>query len=201
MEQVITDINQLDPDGRYSYADYLKWQLEEYVELFRGKVMRMSPAPRTQHQQLAGRIFSDIHQYLRRKPCQVFIAPFDVRLPKKGSDNNAVYTVVQPDICIICDPKKLDEKGCVGAPDTIIEILSPGNFNRDVIEKFNLYEEHGIPEYWIVAPGLKSITTYRLSAEDRYESAGEYAEPGGIPVHSLPEFTLKWEDIFEDYFA
>ncbi len=198
MEPIITDINQLDLNKRYSYADYLKWQFEEYVELFRGKIMRMSPAPRTKHQLIAGNIFSPIHHHLRRKSCQVFIAPFDVRLPRKEESQKAIYTVVQPDICIICDPQKLDEKGCLGAPDTIIEVLSPGNFTRDMREKFALYEEHGVPEYWIVAPGLKSVATFRLNAEGRYDSAGEYAGPGEIPLQSLPGFALQWEEIFEE---
>lgn len=196
--ETITDISQLDLNKRYSYADYLKWQLQECVELFRGKIMRMSPAPRTSHQQIAGNIFSPIHQYLRRKSCSVFIAPFDVRFPKEGPQSKAIYTVVQPDICITCDPEKLDEKGCIGPPDTIMEVLSPGNINRDVKEKFALYEAFGVPEYWIVAPGERTVVVHLLNAQGVYELQGEYSAPGPISVHSLPGFELQWEEIFEN---
>lgn len=197
--ELITDINQLDPNGTYSYADYLRWHFEEYVELFRGKIMRRSHGPLRLHQMVVGNIFNGIKNYLRYRECQVYIAPFDVRLPRKdASEDAAIYTVVQPDICIICDPAKLDEKGCVGAPDTVIEILSQGNINRDVKQKYALYEEHGIPEYWIVAPGEKTITVYCLNDTGRYELSGEYAEPGQVPVRSLPGFFLDWQEIFEE---
>src|SRR2546429_3050189 len=111
----ITNINQLDLQKTYTYADYLQWRFEEYVELFRGKVMRMSPAPLRQHQDIAGNIFQPIKSYLRKKDCKVYIAPFDVRLPKKGNTSDeAIYTVVQPDVCVICDTAKLDKRGCIG---------------------------------------------------------------------------------------
>lgn len=196
----ITDINQLDPQGTYTYADYLQWRFEEYVELFRGKVMRMSPAPLRQHQIIAGRIFAPIERYLRKKPCDVYIAPFDVRLPKAKTEvgDKQIYTVVQPDVCIICDPAKLDRRGCIGAPDTIIEILSAGNLDRDLKKKFDLYQEHGVKEYWIVGPGLQSVTIYTLNEAGLYQLAGEYSEPGPIPMQSLPGFSLLWEDIFEE---
>lgn len=195
----ITHIDQLDLQGTYSYADYLHWKLEEYVELFRGKVMRMSPAPLRDHQRIAGRMFSDIEQYLRRKTCEVYIAPFDVRLPKKGNvADESVYTVVQPDLCIICDPLKLDRRGCIGAPDTMIEIVSRGNVDRDLKQKFDLYEEHGVPEYWIVTPGIQNITVYLLNAQKKYQLQGEYDARGAIPFQSLPGFSLQWEDIFDE---
>jgi Uma2 family endonuclease len=192
----ITDINELDVNGTYTYADYLTWRFDEYVELFRGRIKRMSPAPKRLHQRIAGRIFSEIETFLRRKPCNVYIAPFDVRLPRKGETE--IYTVVQPDICIICDPAKLDEQGCIGAPDTVIEVLSKGNVDRDINEKFSLYEESGVPEYWIVSPGEKTITCYRLDENGQYKLSGEYADPGEIPVASLPSFSMQWEIIFED---
>ena len=196
---IITDINQLDMDGTYTYADYMKWRFDEYVELFRGKVMRISPAPLRQHQLLALRISSRLEQFLRRKKCQVYIAPFDVRFPKKNiTTDEAIYTVVQPDVCIICDPEKLDRRGCIGAPDTIIEILSQGNVNRDIKQKFDLYQEHGVREYWIIAPGERTISVYHLNAAGAYELSGEYADPGPVPVLSLPDFSLEWSDIFED---
>lgn len=192
----ITDINELDLNGTYTYADYLTWRFDEYVELFRGRIKRMSPAPKRLHQRIAGQIFTEINVFLRRKPCNVYIAPFDVRLPKK--DSTEIYTVVQPDVCIVCDPAKLDEQGCVGTPDTVIEVLSKGNVDRDINEKFSLYEESGVPEYWIVSPGEKTITCYKLDEYNRYKLNGEYADPGPVPVASLPGFSLLWETVFED---
>ena len=198
--ETITDINQLDPDGTYTYADYLKWKMDEYVELFRGKIRRMSPAPLRQHQWIAGNIFNLIKNELKRKPCKVYIAPFDVRLPKKeGIEDGKIYTVVQPDVCIICDPAKLDYRGCVGAPDTIIEILSRKNMDRDVREKFALYEEHGVKEYWIVNPGVRNVTTYLLNTAGKYELSGDYGDEGDqIPVASISGFSLSWDEIFEE---
>lgn len=192
----ITDINELDPNGTYTYSDYLTWRFDEYVELFRGRIRRMSPAPKRLHQRIAGRIHGQLEPYLHKGPCHVYIAPFDVRLPKPGIAE--VYTVVQPDVCIICDMNKLDDAGCLGAPDTIIEVLSKGNVTRDVREKFTLYEESGVREYWIVTPGEKTISCFLLDAEGRYQSSGEYADPGPIPVASLPGFTILWETVFED---
>lgn len=194
--KLVTDINELDPNAIYTYADYLTWRFEEYVELFRGRLRRMSPAPKRKHQDIAGNIFSELKSFLRRKRCKVYIAPFDVRLPKTGLQD--VYTVVQPDVCIVCDQGKLDEAGCLGAPDTIIEVLSKGNVDRDINEKFSLYEESGVPEYWIVSPGEKTVACYLLNADGQYKLSGEYADPGPIPVGSLPGYTMQWEDVFEE---
>ncbi len=114
--------------GRYTYADYLEWQLEEMVELIHGKVFRSAAAaPRRIHQKISGKVFAKIFNFLEGKSCEVYEAPFDVRLPIKSTRNEDVDTVVQPDICVICDKCKLDELGCIGPPDLIVEILSPGN--------------------------------------------------------------------------
>jgi Uma2 family endonuclease len=194
--KIVTDINELDLNGNYSYTDYLTWRFDEYVELFRGRIRRMSPAPKRLHQRIAGRIHTEIELFLRRKSCEVYIAPFDVRLP--NPDSVEVFTVVQPDVCIICDQSKLDEAGCIGAPDTIIEVLSKGNVDRDINEKFSLYEESGVPEYWIVSPGEKTITCYQLDETGRYKLSGEYSDAGSITVASLPGFSMQWETIFEE---
>lgn len=193
---VITDISQLDPNKTYTYADYLTWRLDEFVELIKGKVRLMSPAPRVVHQRLSTRFMGLIYQQLAGGECEVFHAPFDVRLARTSANGDTqVTTVVQPDICVVCDPARLDEKGCVGSPDWIIEILSPGNLARDTKEKFDLYEENEVPEYWIVSPGEKSITVYVLR-ESRYEVHGEYFEPGRIKCLTLPGVAMEWTDLF-----
>lgn len=194
---IVTDINELDLNGTYTYADYLNWRFSEMVELFKGKIARMSPAPILEHQRITGRIFSELERPFRRSACQVFVAPFDVRLPiKSGStDDGRIYTVVQPDVCVVCEASKLDKRGCIGAPDMVIEVLSPGNFNRDIKSKFALYEESGVKEYWIVSGGEKSVTVYLLDGE-KYQLAGEYADPGLIPVTVLPGFSIEWSEVF-----
>ncbi len=127
----------------------------------------------------------------------MYHAPFDVRLSKATPNGDAsIETVVQPDICVICDPQKLDERGCLGAPDWIIEILSPGNTARDTKEKFDLYEENGVQEYWMVTPEQKNVVIYLLK-DGRYQLLGEFYTPGLIPVTTLPELQMVWDEVFE----
>ena len=128
---MITSISQLDLNKKYTYADYLTWQFDEMVELIKGRIFRMSPAPKRLHQEFSGNVFSEFHNYLKIKPCKVYEAPFDVRLIKnKNKDNKQIETVVQPDICIICDLDKLDDYGCIGSPDLIVEIVSKASKKR-----------------------------------------------------------------------
>ena len=134
---MITDLSQLDPNGTYTYADYLKWQFEQSVELIKGKLYDMSPAPRAAHQRVAMRLLRDILNYFDERTCEVYTAPFDVRLPNPDYEpgyNNKVYTVVQPDICVICDPAKIDEYGCVG-PQTGLSRLPPLRRTRKISMK------------------------------------------------------------------
>ncbi|WP_201983033.1 Uma2 family endonuclease [Hymenobacter rubidus] len=193
---LITDLSQLDPTKTYTYADYLTWRSGEFVELIKGKLIRPVAGPSRMHQVYSGNIFSSLHTYLKGHPCQVYSAPFDVRLTTSGANGDEqILTVVQPDICVVCDRAKLDDRGCLGAPDWIVEILSPGNTARDTRSKFDLYEESGVLEYWIVFPGLKTVACYVLD-QNQYRLAAEYAAPGPIPVATLPGLALEWTDIF-----
>lgn len=161
---VITSLSQLDPAGVYSYADYLLWQFQERIELFKGKIFPMA-APSMYHQRFSRRISTPIDIYLTGKSCELFAAPFDVRLPdsqRKPKFDGDIYTVVQPDLCVICDATKLDKRGCLGAPDLMVEILSPGNITKEMDNKFRLYEEAGVREYWIVEPNDKFVLVYVL---------------------------------------
>ena len=133
---MITSLDQLDLNKTYSYADYLKWRFDERVELIKGKIFKMSPAPVRQHQRISGIFQGELYKFLDNKTCQVYSAPF-VRLTPRKSDKSAkIHTVVQPDICVICDSSKLDEQGGIGARDWIIEILSPGNSQKEMKNKF-----------------------------------------------------------------
>ena len=192
----ITDLSQLDVNKTYTYADYLTWKFEEFVEVIKGKLMRPMAGPSRMHQVYSGNVFGEIRQLLKSHPCQVYAAPFDVRLTTAGANGDEqILTVVQPDICVVCDRAKLDDRGCLGAPDWIVEIISPGNTARDTRTKFDLYEESGVLEYWIVFPGIKTVAVYVLD-QDQYQLSAEYAAPGPVPVHTLPGLALEWTEIF-----
>ena len=194
----ITQLSQLDPSQTYTYADYLSWQFTEFVELIKGRLLRPMAGPSPRHQQYSTNLVAEIRPFLKGKACRVYAAPFDVRLTTAGANGDEqVDTVVQPDICIVCDLAKIESRGCVGAPDWIIEIVSPGNTARDTRTKFDLYEESGVREYWIVFPGEKTVAAYGLQNE-RYQLLAEYAAPGPIPVATLPGLALEWADIFDD---
>jgi Uma2 family endonuclease len=197
---LITSLSQLDLNDTYSYADYLKWRFDERLELIKGKIFKMSPAPSMQHQQISRRLCRDFFGFFTEKqPCQVFDAPFDVRLYDKNKSlkaNKDIFTVVQPDICVICDKKKLDNRGCLGSPDLIIEILSLGNSKREMKTKFDLYQESGVREYWLVYPYEESVTKFILNDADKFEYAGQYANDDMISPTIFPNFTIDLKDIF-----
>jgi Uma2 family endonuclease len=188
---VITELSQLDPDGTYSYADYLTWQLQERVELLRGKIFKMSPAPSVRHQAVSSNLSGLFFNYFRHNDCRQFAAPFDVRLYKKKSEkaNQEIFTVVQPDLCVVCDAVKLkDNQSCNGAPDLVVEILSPGNTKREMKDKFELYEEAGVREYWLVHPLDESVQIYVLNEADHYiglQPATEVAQSSIFPELSV----------------
>jgi len=161
-----------DLSGVYNYADYQLWTFEGMVELIRGRIFKMAPAPSSKHQFLSGDLFGLLWNHLKGKSCQVVSAPFDVRL-SKYKDELLIDSVVQPDLCIICDQAKIDEKGCNGAPDMIVEILSPFSEEKDTKLKFNLYEENGVKEYWIVNPSAENIIAYDL-IDKKYVQRGLY---------------------------
>ncbi|GAB3940253.1 Uma2 family endonuclease [Spirosoma harenae] len=192
---MITDISLLDPKGTYTYADYLKWQFDESVELIQGKLYRMSPTPRRAHQLAVSHLLVDISNFFGNKSCEIYTAPFDVRLPVRNERKpDQLHTVVQPDICVICASSKLDDAGCLGAPDWIIEITSPRTTKNDFNEKFNLYEESGVREYWIVQPKEKTVSVYVLE-DGRYALVDVY-ESDEIPSCIFPELVISHERIF-----
>ncbi len=132
------------------------------VELIKGKVFKMAAAPKRRHQEILLKIASHLYYLLDNQTCKAFIAPFDVRLPVQSTKNEDIYTVVQPDICVVCDRSKLDDAGCIGAPDLIVEILSPGNNKKELQNKYEVYEESGVYEYWIFHPEEQTLLVYTL---------------------------------------
>ena len=193
----ITDISQLDLSKSYTYADYLSWRFTEYVELVKGRVMQKMSAPATAHQQASRNIAGELYRALKGQSCQFFPAPFDVRLLKAtGNGDSQITTVVQPDLCVVCDPAKIDKRGCLGAPDWVIEVISPKTARYDTTVKAALYAENGVREYWIVFPNEQIVQVFALQGED-YKLAGVYSEPGLVPSLVLPELALEWADVFE----
>jgi len=194
---MITDISQLDLDKKYSYADYLTWKFDEMVELIKGRISLMSPAPNRNHQAILGDLHWSLRKFFIKKPCEIYLSPFDVMLlnKKKSTINDEIFTVIQPDLCIVCDESKLDEQGCKGSPDLVIEILSPGNSKKEMGLKFDLYEENEIPEYWIVEPYHQSIQIFTLQNK-KYIGLRPFTTDDIIKSPLFPNLTFNVKDIF-----
>jgi len=162
----------LAPDERFAYRHYKTWPDSERWELIDGRAWAMSPAPLKRHQTLLGKLHLEFGNYLKGKPCKVFLAPFDVLLPSNDEADDEVDTVVQPDIVVYCDKSKLTRAGARGSPDIAVEILSPSTSKKDLSEKFSLYERHGVREYWVIDPGNQSVQVWRCTEKGRFD-AGE----------------------------
>ncbi|WGS85405.1 Uma2 family endonuclease [Methylomonas sp. UP202] len=198
----ITELSQLDPNGHYSYADYLSWSLNETIELIKGKISLMSPAPSLDHQRVSWQLNGLLFEYFRKKPCRAFAAPFDVRLYDRRKSvvaNQDIYTVVQPDLCVICDVEKLDPRGCLGAPDWIIEILSKGNSKKEIQTKFELYRESGVKEYWIVYPFEQAVHQFVLDEEqDQYRLLAMFSGEDTASPHVFPDCMVDLQEVFAE---
>ena len=184
-------------EEKYNYADYLTWTDEnERWEIIEGEAYMMSPAPRRKHQKISGKLFLEFGKYLEEKNCEVYSAPFDVRFGKNVNDED-IETVVQPDISVICDKNKLDDKGCIGAPDLIVEILSPSTASRDKIEKLNLYEKYEVKEYWIVEPLDETIMIFKLQKDGKYGRPDIYSvESEDIKVGIFEDLKINVGEVF-----
>ena len=178
------DTLNLDLNKRYSYADYLTWMDDVRRELYNGLVKLMTPAPSRKHQAISFNLSRLIGTFLVDKSCKAYHAPSDVRFPEKKSEtgNQQIYTVVQPDLYVVCDLSKLDDNGCLGSPDFIIEIVSAGNSKRDIHDKFEIYQRHGVSEYWIVNPNDENVTVFLLDEKGKYQFNGMFAGDDKIPV-------------------
>jgi Uma2 family endonuclease len=156
-------------ENGFNYGDYLLWPEEERWELIDGVPYNMTPAPSRRHQEILAALTASFYRFLEEQECRVYMAPFDVRLPEGKEREDKIRTVVQPDLVVVCDPGKLDDKGCIGAPDLVLEITSPSTARKDLKEKLALYERQGVREYWIVHPTDETVMVFRLNARSRYE--------------------------------
>ena len=189
----------LDESKRYTYANYLTWLDDQRRELINGFIHLMS-APNEIHARithLANWVMESIVRK-RKGKCRIYHAPFDVRLPiNNETADDRIYDVVQPDICVICDLSKLDEKGCLGAPDLIVEVLSPSTLKYDWNYKFNLYERAGVREYWIVDPKPKNVSVFLLQPDGRYDLGTIYECNQKAPVHIFEGLEIDLNELFE----
>ncbi len=197
-ESQITSLSDIDESLTYSYANYFSWLFDDRVELIKGKIFKMSPAPSRFHQEIAVRILLPLLTFLKKQPCKVYPAPFDVRFPKESKADKDIYTVLQPDICVICDTSKLDDRGCIGAPDIVVEILSPGNNKKDLLFKYNVYEEFGVKEYWVISPSDKTFMKYTLDQTGKFQPSKIFTLSETVTSTVLPGFELNLDDVFED---
>jgi len=193
----IASLEEIDLSLSYSYANYLTWLFDDRVELIKGKVYKMS-APARYHQQVSGSVYYFLFHYLRNSTCKVYAAPFDVRFFKESKADRDIYTVLQPDICVICDLAKLDDKGCIGSPDIVVEILSPGNNRKELFNKYKVYEEFGVKEYWVVSPGEKTLLKYTLNEECKYHASRLFELSEKVSSDVLPGFELDLDEVFRE---
>jgi Uma2 family endonuclease len=184
-------------DGQHhTYGEYLTWPEDVRYELIEGEAYLMAPAPDLAHQDVAGEVFSQIHTQLAGKACRAFVAPVDVRLPKRDEADDQVDTVVQPDVLVVCDPSKLDRRGVRGAPDWVLEVLSPSTAGHDQVLKRRIYERAGVREFWLVHPMDRVLTIYRLDGV-------EYGKPdvqelkGSTEIRVLPSVVVAWDALAE----
>ncbi len=184
-------------DVPVTYGDYRQWTDDGRWEIIEGIVYDMSPSPSTKHQTVLRELLFQIASFLPDDSnCEVFIAPFDIRLPEADEPDDAVINVVQPDLSMICDPLKIDEIGCRGAPDWVIEVLSPHTASKDHIQKRLLYERKGVREYWLVHPLDEMVTVFVLGNDGKYELPVFREGKGELGVKALPGLVVDLDAIY-----
>jgi Uma2 family endonuclease len=181
----------------YTYGDYLTWNDDQRYEIIDGVVYNMVPAPSRRHQGISMELGRQLSNYLLDKKCEVYVAPFDVRLPEGNEDNEDIMTVVQPDLVVVCDLDKLDERGCKGAPDLIIEIISPDSGGRDKKIKRDLYEKHGVKEFWLVNYDEKTVEVYLLNDNKQYDKSVIYTDEDILPVSIFNDLEIDLKLVFK----
>ena len=185
-------------DELFTYGDYLKWDDDERWELIDGVAYNMTPAPVRFHQQVSGDLFRQFANFFLNTSCKAYPAPFDVRLPETGESDEAIRTVVQPDISVVCDASKLDVQGCKGSPDLIVEVLSPATARKDSKEKFLRYERAGVREYWIADPAGRTVTVFKLSEEGLFGRPDVYGEEEKIKVGIFDGLEIELQTVFSE---
>ncbi|MEY3404730.1 MAG: hypothetical protein RL161_160 [Bacteroidota bacterium] len=190
----ITSLSQLNPDKTYSHLEYLSWKFQDRVELILGKIFPMSPAANLRHQHCSMMISASFVNYFKGTSCRALHAPLDVYFIGKDGLSD---TVLQPDLIVVCDPSKLELKGCVGAPDLVVEILSPSTATRDVKDKYFIYETYGVKEYWIVQPEDKTVTIHTHTPEGKFQPLKMRSMGEKLESPLFPGLTVDLDETFK----
>jgi len=191
-------VEEPDPQGTYTASDYLSWSFEWRAELIHGKYYKMLSAPRWGHQELVSRLHLELGRYFKGKKCKVGLSPTDVYLIHQGEDYRQTKNVVQPDLFVVCDASKVRSIGCVGAPDFVIEVLSPSTSKRDASDKRDLYQEYGVPEYWMIQETDRLVIINRLDAGGEYITQGPYTVGQVVSPSAFPELVIDLTELFRD---
>jgi Uma2 family endonuclease len=185
------DHNEPVEDGLYTYGDYLSWDDGKRYELHDGEAVMLA-SPSRDHQAVSLRLIEQLLAFLKGKPCKLFHAPFDVRL--NPAEDEGDDTVFQPDLAVVCDSAKLGERACLGAPDFIIEILSPSTARYDRVYKRHKYREAGVREYWIVDPDRGTLETCVLKNGEYVTDA--FDDTGSVPLRIFPDCVIDLKAVF-----
>ena len=180
---------------RYSDADYLSWDDDKRYEIIDGEVFDMN-APLVSHQRILVEFFRQMANFFHEKPCELFIAPCDVILADESRRDDEIFTIVQPDIMVVCDPKKIEERGIVGAPDLVIEIISPSTSSKDSIIKRALYERHGVKEFWLVHPVDRLTRVYKLGKDGLFGREDIYDDQAQIEIAQFAGLSIDCRRVF-----
>ena len=184
--------------GSFTYADYLTWPDDERWEIIEGVVYDMTPAPTVRHQRILGLLHVEIATALKGRTCEVLLAPLDVRLAEGRVEDREICSVVQPDLLVVCDPKKLDRAGAVAAPELLVEILSPSTAFKDQTAKLSLYEKHGVQEYWIINPVRDTVQVYLLGDDGLFVKPEEFRKGETLDSRAVPALSVVLEKVFPD---
>lgn len=185
----------LPQERRYSYADLLAWDDNTRYELYDGVPVALA-SPSDVHQSILGELYLQLGNYLKGKKCKAYLSPFDVRIFEEEGDNpESINTVLQPDLMVVCDQSKVDRHGIHGAPDLVIEILSPATARYDKFVKFRLYQRAGVREYWLVDPSTRTVSVYSLE-DGAYHASTVYTADLSVPVGVLDDCQIDLSTVF-----
>ena len=181
---------------RYTYADLLSWDDGVRYELYDGVPVALA-SPSFDHQRISMELSRQLANYLVDKPCQIFAAPFDVRLfEEKDDDPHNVDKVCQPDLMIVCDPEKIDQRGIRGAPDLVVEILSDSTRRNDQLVKYRMYQKAGVREYWVVDPRTRVLLVHTLEEDGQYGSPYVYCPSDTVPMTIAEDCSVDLSSVF-----
>ena len=183
-------------ENHFTYGDYCTWPEDRRWEIIDGVVFDMTPAPSREHSLVSVELGRQLANYFEGKPCEVHVGPFDVRLPLGVEPDEDVDTVVQPDLVVVCDERKLDRKGCRGAPDIVIEVLSPSTSSKDSIRKRERYQRAGVRQYWLADPDRREISILTLDETGNFRLTGTFTDTDIIIVAGFPGLEIDVGKVF-----